>query len=393
MPPLTIFDHRRDSAGLLYVYPVLSRRSGGLSIGINLNPNNACNWACRYCQVPNLQRGSGPLIDLERLEVEFRSLLEEVASGEFFERHGLPKDQCAIRDIALSGNGEPTSSKELPKVIGLIGRILAEYDLLGKIKLVLISNGSLMRRDKVQQALAHWGELGGEIWFKLDSATTEGMAAINLIQMTPQTILENLKAAARLCPTFIQTCVVAIEGVAVDIGAVPDLSPLLSPRLPGTRVITLFGVISTLGPGALAPAISPLATGDLLLVSANLLPERPGGRDDVMAQYDNPPTRAWLSMVLAEIGIHEAGDIAFRWDNAPDGPMIVGEVTPAHAVMAQVEGVTVGLPAGDPIRVLESFRHSPETLEALLLQEGLEVLQINVSPSGEEGVAVCRRAP
>ena len=187
--------------------------------------------------------------------------------------------------------------------------------------------------------------------------------------------------------------VVAIEGVAVDIGAVPDLSPLLSPRLPGTRVITLFGVISTLGPGALAPAISPLATGDLLLVSANLLPERPGGRDDVMAQYDNPPTRAWLSTVLAEIGIHEAGDIAFRWDNAPDGPMIVGEVTPAHAVMAQVEGVTVGLPAGDPIRVLESFRHSPETLEALLLQEGLEVLQINVSPSGEEGVAVCRRAP
>ncbi len=214
MPPLTIFDHRRDSAGLLYVYPVLSRRSGGLSIGINLNPNNACNWACRYCQVPNLQRGSGPLIDLERLDVEFRSLLEEVASGEFFERHGIPKDQRAIRDIALSGNGEPTSSKELPKVIGLIGRILAEYDLLGKIKLVLISNGSLMRRDKVQQALAHWGELGGQIWFKLDSATTEGMAAINLIQMTPQTVLENLKAAARLCPTFIQTCVVAIEGEA-----------------------------------------------------------------------------------------------------------------------------------------------------------------------------------
>jgi len=97
------------------------------------------------------------LIDLERLDVELRSLLEEIASGDFFERHGLPEDQRAIRDIALSGNGEPTSSKELPEVIALIGRILAEYDLLGNIKLVLISNGSLMRRDKVQQALAHWG--------------------------------------------------------------------------------------------------------------------------------------------------------------------------------------------------------------------------------------------
>jgi hypothetical protein len=187
--------------------------------------------------------------------------------------------------------------------------------------------------------------------------------------------------------------VVATAGVAVDIGAVSDLSPLLSPRLPGTRVVTLFGVISTLGPGALAPAVSLLATGDLLLVSANLLPDRAGARDDVLAQYDNPPTRAWLSTVLEEIGIHDAGDITLRWDDAPDGPMIVGEVMPGHSVMAQVGGVTVGLPAGDPIRVLESFRHTPETLEALLVREGLEVLQVTVSPSGEEGVAVCRRAP
>ena len=187
--------------------------------------------------------------------------------------------------------------------------------------------------------------------------------------------------------------VVATDGVAVDIGAVPDLSPLLAPALPGTRVVTLFGVISTLGPGALAPAVSLLATGDLLLVSANLLPGRAGARGDVMAQYDNPPTRAWLSTVLEEISIHDAGDITFRWDDAPDGPMIVGEVTPGHAVTAQVEGVTVGLPAGAPIRVLESFRHTPETLEALLVREGLEVLQVTISPSSEEGVAVCRRAP
>ena len=43
---LAINDHRRDSAGLRYVYPVISRRAGGVSVGINLNPNNACNWAC-----------------------------------------------------------------------------------------------------------------------------------------------------------------------------------------------------------------------------------------------------------------------------------------------------------------------------------------------------------
>ncbi|MCK7501470.1 MAG: hypothetical protein MZW92_74080 [Comamonadaceae bacterium] len=52
-------DHSRESAGLTYVYPVISRRAGGVSVGINLNPNNACNWRCIYCQVPDLRRGIG----------------------------------------------------------------------------------------------------------------------------------------------------------------------------------------------------------------------------------------------------------------------------------------------------------------------------------------------
>ncbi|MCZ7653281.1 MAG: hypothetical protein M5R42_01880 [Rhodocyclaceae bacterium] len=70
MKQLDVTDHSRDSAGLTYVYPVVSRRAGGVSIGINLNPNNACNWRCIYCQVPDLKRGAAPLIDLDRLEGE-----------------------------------------------------------------------------------------------------------------------------------------------------------------------------------------------------------------------------------------------------------------------------------------------------------------------------------
>ncbi|MEZ0245224.1 MAG: radical SAM protein, partial [Methylophilaceae bacterium] len=59
-PQLDATDHDRDSAGMTYVYPVVSRRARGVSIGINLNPNNACNWRCIYCQVPNLTRGAAP---------------------------------------------------------------------------------------------------------------------------------------------------------------------------------------------------------------------------------------------------------------------------------------------------------------------------------------------
>lgn len=182
----------------------------------------------------------------------------------------------------------------------------------------------------------------------------------------------------------------AAGAVAVDITAVTDLSPLLAPRREGTRVVTLFGVISTLGPGALAPAASLLGAGDLLLVSANLLPDRPGARDEVMAQYDNPPTRDWLAAVLEDIGIADAGPIAFRWDDAPDGPVIVGEVTPAATVVATVDGLEVSMPAGAPIRVLESYRHTPDALARLAGRQGLDLLDVITSPSGEEGVAVAR---
>ena len=83
---LTTTDHSRDSAGLRYVYPVVSRRAGGVSIGINLNPNNACNWRCIYCQVPELVRGTAPPIDLALLEQELSGFLHELQHGDFMQR-------------------------------------------------------------------------------------------------------------------------------------------------------------------------------------------------------------------------------------------------------------------------------------------------------------------
>lgn len=212
MPKLTCIDHNRDSAGLTYVYPVMSRRAGGLSIGINLNPNNACNWRCIYCQVPNLVRGVAPAIDLGRLETELRGLLDDVLNGDFYRRYEVEEERKSIRDIAISGNGEPTSCREFDSVVGVIGRVCAEFDLFGRLDLVLITNGSLANRSRVRRGLAHWSELGGEVWFKLDSATTEGIRRINNVNLTPETLLRNLESCAWRCATWIQTCVFALDG-------------------------------------------------------------------------------------------------------------------------------------------------------------------------------------
>ncbi|MEQ1592922.1 MAG: radical SAM protein [Thiobacillaceae bacterium] len=217
--PLTPANHDRDSAGMTYVYPVVSRRAGGVSVGINLNPNNACNWACVYCQVPGLTRGTAPEIDLAQLEAELRALLTDIVHGDFMSER-VPEGVRRLNDIALSGNGEPTSAREFPQVIELIGRVMADFDLTGPggnpekrtAKLVLITNGSLIDRPRVQDGLKKMAALNGEVWFKFDAATAAGMRATNQTRISPDKQFERLAIAANLCPTWLQTCLFALDG-------------------------------------------------------------------------------------------------------------------------------------------------------------------------------------
>lgn len=209
---LTTTDHSRKTAGLTYVYPVISRRSGGLSIGINLNPNNACNWQCIYCQVTDLTRGSAPDIDLCLLEQELRYFLDDVLEGDFYQRFQVIPAQRNIRDIAISGNGEPTSARNFDTIITLVDSILKNIQFPTPIKRILITNGSLIHQTHVQRGLKHWAAQGGEIWFKLDAANDTGIQRINQGSFSISRAAQNLNIATRLCPTWIQTCVFQFDG-------------------------------------------------------------------------------------------------------------------------------------------------------------------------------------
>ena len=209
--PLSIRNHDRDATHMTYVYPVVSRRAGGVSVGINLNPNNACNWRCIYCQVPNLQRGAAPEIDLKLLETELTTLLSDILQGDFMQTR-VPEEARRLNDIAISGNGEPTSAKAFPEVVQLIGRVMKRFGLVNKIKLVLITNGSLIARPQVQLGLKRMAKLNGEVWYKLDAATREGMARINNTRQSLKKTEQHLTLAVALCPTWVQTCVFAQNG-------------------------------------------------------------------------------------------------------------------------------------------------------------------------------------
>lgn len=203
---LTTTNHSRDIAGLKYVYPVLSRRAGGLSIGINFNTNNACNWRCIYCQVPDLKIGAAPDLDFRLLEDELRFFLDDVLNGDFYQRFQVDEGKRIVKDIAISGNGEPTSVRDFDKAVALIGKVATEVGVLPQSNFVLITNGSLVQRSSVQIGLRKLKEYGGEVWFKLDSATEEGRALINNAGQSCQASMANLLLCAKLCPTKLQTC-------------------------------------------------------------------------------------------------------------------------------------------------------------------------------------------
>jgi wyosine [tRNA(Phe)-imidazoG37] synthetase (radical SAM superfamily) len=237
--PLTVTRHDRDVVGMTYVYPVLSRRAGGVSVGVNLNPNQACNWHCVYCQVPNLVRGSGPEIELDRLEGELAELLDAILGGDL----GIAR--AALRDVAFSGNGEPTTSPDFPAAVEVVAGLLASRGLAGSLPIVLITNGSTFHRPPVARALERIAKLGGEIWFKLDSATPAGTARVNGVRLPMTERLAQLRRAAARAPTWLQTCVFAWDGAppsadeqAAYLGLIAEL---VAEKVP-LRGVLLYGL-------------------------------------------------------------------------------------------------------------------------------------------------------
>jgi hypothetical protein len=238
---LSTDDHRRDRAGLRYVYPVVSRRAGGVSVGVNLNPNNACNWACVYCQVENLQRGGPPPLDLPLLEHELDQFLSDVLLGDFLSR-AVPVEARRLVDVAFSGNGEPTSAPEFAGAVQSVISVLTRHGLSGKIPLRLITNGSLLHRPGVQDGIRHLAAWGGEVWFKLDRAVPAEVALINGVPGEAARVTRHLAQCADLAPTWVQTCWFAFDGEVPGEASQQAYCALLRPFVSRLAGVHLYGL-------------------------------------------------------------------------------------------------------------------------------------------------------
>ena len=236
---LVVTNHNRDIFKTRYVYPVVSRRAGGLSLGINLNTNNACNWQCIYCEVPNLTRGKPDPIDLNLLRIELQDWLKNLVEGDFIEKHTDPDTK--FKDIALSGNGEPTACKEFKSVLRIIEEEFTACKCPTDIKIRLITNGSYLSEKEIAAA---WRGLSleKEIWFKIDSTQSDKIKIINQVNLTTKQIKKNLESSLAVSPTIIQTCLTKINNQLPSANEIQDYVNFLKPYEKQINSIHLYSL-------------------------------------------------------------------------------------------------------------------------------------------------------
>jgi wyosine [tRNA(Phe)-imidazoG37] synthetase (radical SAM superfamily) len=210
--------HPRTFQANRYVYVVLSRRSEGLSIGVNLNLDKICNFGCVYCQVDRRQQAAREFLEISQLRRELDETVELVASRRIYDDpkySGVPPALRRLADIAFSGDGEPTTYRNFAEVVEVAAEIRRRRGLDG-VKLVLITNASRLHRPEVRRGLEILDANHGEIWAKLDAGTEAYYRQVARSTVRFQRILENLALAARARPIVIQSLFMRIRGEPPD---------------------------------------------------------------------------------------------------------------------------------------------------------------------------------
>jgi wyosine [tRNA(Phe)-imidazoG37] synthetase (radical SAM superfamily) len=200
--------HPHRFGAFVHAYPVLSRRAGGISLGVNLNVDKACNFDCPYCQVdrriPRERIASDPV----RVREEITQLLDAWEEDHLQSLYpDVAREHLRLNDVALSGDGESTMDPGFPGVCNELAHLQSERAQAGKtpFRLVLISNATMLDRPAVQAAVQVLCRQDGEVWGKLDAGTQDFYQIVNASRVPLDRIESNLSWAAANVPLRIQT--------------------------------------------------------------------------------------------------------------------------------------------------------------------------------------------
>lgn len=209
----TAFGAPRDFLGNRFVYAVVSPRARGLSVGVNLNPDQECNFDCAYCEVDRHQRPRDAKLDVDVMAAELERTLALVKSGELARLpafSGLPADLLKLRQVNLSGDGEPTLCPVFLEVVHTVLHVRARCGL-PFFKIVLLTNATGLDRPAVVEGVRCLTNRD-EVWAKLDAGTQAWMERINRPTVLLDKVLANILALARQRPVVIQSLFPALNG-------------------------------------------------------------------------------------------------------------------------------------------------------------------------------------
>ncbi|MDH5525948.1 MAG: radical SAM protein [Nitrospirota bacterium] len=261
--------HPRVFALHRYVYAVLSRRSGGISIGVNLNPDKRCNFDCVYCQVDRTAMPQPETVPAQAVLAELEVMLKAAADGSLFRSPrfaDLPPDQQVVKDVALSGDGEPTSAPAFREVAE--GAVWAVKKAGLNLPVVLITNCAGLDRAEVAAGVDALMISGGEVWAKLDAGSEAFYAAVCGTRVPFPRVLANIAATARRYPVTLQVCRFRLNGALPPrddldawIARAADIA-----RISAVAAIQLYTVARTPSEAA----VTPLTEAELEAIAADI---------------------------------------------------------------------------------------------------------------------------
>ena len=203
----------REFLGQSLVYCVISQRARGLSIGVNMNPDGLCNFDCVYCEVDRRKCHGDSAVDVARMRMELDQVLELATTGRLRELppfRATPADLLELKEVALSGDGEPTLCPNFREVIEGVVHVRAA----GKwpfFKIVLITNATGLNLPHVRSGIDILTSYD-EIWVKLDAGTQRGMDLVIRPDARIETVLENIVRLGRKRPIVIQSLFPLLHG-------------------------------------------------------------------------------------------------------------------------------------------------------------------------------------
>lgn len=212
-------DHTRVYKDFTYVYPVIARRSQGLSIGINLNPDKVCNFDCLYCEVDRSTPGKVSRLDLNQMRDELVAMIRFARDG------GLAKEpkfdelppylSRNVKDIAFSGDGEPTMVSNFDECVRMVAEVKREEGL-DKTFIRLITDAAGLDTGSVKRGLEIMDANNGEIWAKLDAGTEEYYQTVNRTKVRFERILKNLGETAKVRSIVVQSLFLKLHDEAMS---------------------------------------------------------------------------------------------------------------------------------------------------------------------------------